>query len=68
VTDEDVQAYYQAHLAEIQKESPKDYSPAAVSGRIKTTLEGQRIDREFDSWLDETRKQNRIEYREAAFQ
>jgi len=68
ITDEDIQSYYQQHLAEIRRESPKDWSLTAVSAQIRTTLESQRIDQEFEAWLSQTRKQNRIEYKDAAFQ
>lgn len=67
VTDEEVAAYYQAHLADIRRESPKDFRLETVAEKIKTTLAGQRIDQEFEAWLTEAKKQNRIEYREAAF-
>ena len=68
VTDEDVRAYYDQHLADLKREYPKDSSFQALSTKIRNSLEGQRIDQEFEAWLDEARKRNRIEYKEAAFQ
>jgi hypothetical protein len=68
VTDAEIEDYYEKHRAEIQKESPKAFDLESVTPRIKTVLEGQRIDEQFEAWLAETKKQNRIEYKEAAFQ
>jgi hypothetical protein len=67
VTDEEIQAYYNAHLSEFKREYPKDFSLQTLSPKIKTSVEGERVDKEFDAWLDEARKRNRIEYKEAAF-
>jgi hypothetical protein len=67
VTDEEIAAYYQEHLAEIRRESPQNYTLEAVSARIRQTLESQRVDKDFDAWLTQMRHQNRIEFREAAF-
>ena len=68
VTDEEIETYYKQHLAEIKRESAKDFTLEAVSGKIKATLEGQRVDQEFEAWIVQARKQNRIEYKDAAFQ
>ena len=68
VTDEEVKAYYDQHLADLKREYPNGNSFEGLSGKIKETLEGERIDTEFESWLDEARKRHRIDYKEAAFQ
>ena len=67
VTDEDVNAYYQQHRAELQKAFPKDSSLAAVEPDIRETLNGERVNQLFEEWVEEKRKMTRIEYREAAF-
>jgi peptidyl-prolyl cis-trans isomerase SurA len=68
VTDEEVRSYYDQHLADLKRESPNANSFEAISGKIKASLEGERVDKEFEAWLDEARKRNRIDYKEAAFQ
>ncbi len=68
VTDDDVRAYYDQHLGDLKRDNPRDNSFAAMSPKIRQSLEGQQIDKEFEAWLDQARKRNRIEYREAAFQ
>lgn len=68
VTDEEVQAYYNEHLGDLKREYPNDFRFATLSPKIRTSLEGQRIDQEFEAWLEQARTRNRIEYKEAAFQ
>jgi hypothetical protein len=68
VNDDDIKAYHDEHLAELKRDYPKDFSLETLSPKIKTTIEGQRIDQAFDSWLAAVRKRTRIEFKEAAFQ
>jgi peptidyl-prolyl cis-trans isomerase SurA len=68
VTDEEIEAYYNEHLSELRREYSKDSRLETLSGKIKTSIEGTRIDQAYDSWLEQARKRNRIEYKEAAFQ
>ena len=67
VTDEDVNAYYQQHRAELQKKFPKDSSLGALEPSIREVLTGERINQFFEEWLEEQRRSVRIQYREAAF-
>jgi hypothetical protein len=68
VTDEEVRAYYDQHLADLRREYAKDFTFETLSQKIRASLEGERIDQEFETWLDQARKRNRIEYKDAAFQ
>jgi peptidyl-prolyl cis-trans isomerase SurA len=61
VTDDEVKAYYDQHPA-LQKIPFEGAAP-----QIRTTLEGERINQEFESCLDAARKGSRIEFREEAF-
>jgi len=67
ITDEDVNQYYQQHRAELLKASPANSSLEALEPKIRETLTGERINQMFEEWLRETRKNTRVEYREAAF-
>lgn len=60
VTDEEVRAWYDQH-PEVQKVAFEK-----ASAQIRGSLEGDRINRDFEAWLDEARKGTHIEYREAA--
>jgi hypothetical protein len=55
VTDDEIQAYKKQH-------------PQMADEQIRETLEGERINQEFETWLDGARKRmTRIEYRDEAF-
>jgi hypothetical protein len=68
VADEDVQNYYEKHLAELKSKYPGKNSFEALRTQIRASLEGERINDAFAAWIEDARKQARIEYREAAFQ
>jgi peptidyl-prolyl cis-trans isomerase SurA len=66
VADQDVRTYYDQHLAELKKQYPRDNSFAALESNVRTLLQNQEVDKQFDAWLDDARKSQRIEYREEA--
>ena len=68
VTDEEVRAYYDQHLADLHRQYPEDNSFEALEPKIRSLLEGQRINEAFNQWLEGARKRARIEYRQEAFQ
>jgi hypothetical protein len=39
-----------------------------LAQKIRTLLEGQRINENFNQWLEQARKRARIEYKQEAFQ
>jgi hypothetical protein len=68
VTDDDVRAYYDQHGTELRQEHPKSTGYAALAPEIRTSLEGERINRGFNEWLDQMRKSYRVEFKQAAFE
>jgi hypothetical protein len=68
VTDEDVHTYYAQHRTELRRAYPQIESLQALEAKSRWLLEGERINQDFGQWLDQVRKQTRIEYREGAFQ
>jgi hypothetical protein len=68
VSDEEVRAYYDQHLAELKRQYPRNNSFEELAPKIRASLEGERINQTFAEWLDQARKRTRIEYREVAFQ
>ena len=68
VSDEDVRAYYDQHLAELRRQYTDDSSFEALEGKLRSLLEGQRINENFTQWLEQARKRARIEYRQEALQ
>ena len=61
VTDDQVRGYYDRH-PEVRKASS-----AIAAPEIRKTLEGEQVNAQFEAWLDEARKGQRVEFREAAF-
>jgi peptidyl-prolyl cis-trans isomerase SurA len=68
ITDEDVRAYYEEHRAELQKTNPKNSTIVALEPKIREALTGEQVNKNFEDWLNQTRRRTRVEYREAAFQ
>ncbi len=68
VTDEEVKTYYQQHLAELKRQYPADNSLTALQPNIVNLLQGSQVDKQFDTWLDEKRKSQQVDYRQEAFQ
>jgi hypothetical protein len=68
VSDEDVRTYWEQHAAEFKHGSAKNASFESLEPKIRASLEGQRINQSFEQWLEESRKQNRIEYKQGAFE
>jgi hypothetical protein len=68
VTDEQVQAYYTQHLAELRRDHPKDSSFEAVAPEIRSVLQEEAVTHDFEDWLSRARQRNEIAYRQGAFQ
>lgn len=68
VTGEEVRAYYDQHLADLRAQNPANSSFEALQSKIKTMLEGNAINGNFNDWLDEERKRYRIQYLPDALQ
>ena len=68
VTDEEVRSYYDQHIAELRRQYPKDNSFEALVPQIRSSLEGEHVNQNFNEWLEQTRKSTRIEYKQEAFQ
>ncbi|HTX36984.1 MAG TPA: hypothetical protein VME43_18270 [Bryobacteraceae bacterium] len=68
ITDQQVETYYNQHLAELKREYPRENTLAALTPQIRDLLTGQEVNKEFDDWLAQARKRTQIEYRQGAFQ
>jgi peptidyl-prolyl cis-trans isomerase SurA len=68
VTDEEVKSYYDQNLDALRGKNPQAYSLQALQPKIRSTLEGDRINQSFNEWLEQQRKIYRIEYRQEAFE
>jgi hypothetical protein len=69
VTDDDIQKYYDAHLAELSQEHPdQPHTLAALKDEIEQTLVGERVNDTFYAWLAQRRKSGKIEFHEEGLQ
>jgi hypothetical protein len=68
LNDEDIRNYYDQHVAELRRQYPGNSSFEALEPKIRSILQGQRVNEEFESWLDAARKRQHVEYRQGAFE
>jgi peptidyl-prolyl cis-trans isomerase SurA len=68
VTDEQVKSYYGQHRADLERQFPQLKTYAALEPKIRESLEGGQLNKNFEDWLAEARKRDRILYRQEAFQ
>jgi peptidyl-prolyl cis-trans isomerase SurA len=68
VTDQEVSTYYDQHLTELRRQYPGDSSLPALTPKIRSTLEEERINQNFNAWLDQACKLAAIEYKQGAFE
>ena len=66
VTDEDVQAFYEEHRADLQKAHPQNNSLEAMDPKIREIIAGERVNERFEEWVQQRRRRIRIEYRDPA--
>ena len=68
VTDEETRSYYDQHLAELKQAYPQNAAFEVLAPKIRSSLEGERVNQKFVEWLELARKRAHIEYRQGAFQ
>jgi hypothetical protein len=68
VSDEDLHAYYDQHLADLKRQYPRDNTFESLEPKIRASIEGQRINEQFESWLEGARRRDRVEFRQGAFE
>lgn len=68
VSEEEVRAYYDQHLAELRGRYPGNSSFETLQSNVRSSLEGERMNQNFTEWLEQTRKRYRIEYRQGAIE
>lgn len=66
VKDEDIEQYYREHLPTLRKENPGDSSLNGLREQIRDTLVGEKVNQLFFSWLDDHRKEGKVEIVEAS--
>lgn len=67
VTDQQVHSYYEQHLAQLRKEHPANYTFAALEPEVHSIVEGEEVNKMFDEWLDQSRKEQSVDWKDEAF-
>lgn len=65
VSNEDLENYYNQHRADFSKAGESSFE--AAQPEIRTLLEGEQVNTNFNQWLAESRKRYPIEYKQEAF-
>jgi peptidyl-prolyl cis-trans isomerase SurA len=68
VTDEETRSYYDQHLEGLKRAYLQNNTFEVLAPKIRTSLEGERVNQDFVEWLEQERKRTHIEYRQGAFQ
>jgi peptidyl-prolyl cis-trans isomerase SurA len=63
IDDDQVTAYYDQHAADLKRQYPDNPTREALLSRARELLEGERINRDFEDWIEQARKNIRIEYK-----
>jgi hypothetical protein len=68
VTDDEVRSYYNQHQTDLRRQFPLIKTYEGMAPKVRESLEGERLNQNFEQWLASARKRNRIEYRQGAFE
>jgi hypothetical protein len=66
VADEDVRSYYDQHTADLSRQNPQASSYESLEPQIRKILQSERMNQNFNQWLDQARSRYRIEYKQEA--
>lgn len=63
ITDDEIDKYYQAHAGALRKQYPGK-SLDELREQIRSTMTGEAVNNQFFAWLDDQRRNNKIQFRE----
>lgn len=66
VTDDEIEKYYRNHAAALRREYPSKSSLDDLRAQIREILTNQKVNQQFFAWLDEQRKEAKIQFLEAS--
>ena len=64
IPDEQIEAYYRQHATALQREHPGHASLEEARGEIRDILTGEEVNKQFFAWLDDQRKNTKVDYLE----
>lgn len=65
VTDNEIEQYYNSHLAALRRAHPSGYSLEDLRSVIHDNLVNEKVNQRFFAWLDDQRKDAKIQFLEA---
>lgn len=65
VTDDEIEKYYREHAAALRREYPGK-SLDDLRDQIRQILTDEKVNQQFFAWLDEQRKNTKVQFREAS--
>lgn len=68
VSDEDSHKYYEKHLADLKRQYPQAATFEALEPKIRSALEGERINQNFVDWIERKRKLTNVRFLQGAFE
>ncbi|HEX3684197.1 MAG TPA: hypothetical protein VHU83_16810 [Bryobacteraceae bacterium] len=68
VTDEEIEKYYNDHAAALRRQHPGKSTLDELREEIRNIIAGEKENQEFFKWLDDQRKDAKIQYLEASLQ
>jgi len=63
VTSSDVEEYYRSHRAALERANPRGPGFEQLRPQIEETIIGDRINQQFEAWLEMRRQRTKLEYR-----
>ena len=67
VSDPQVRAYYDQHLTQLRRENPANSTFPALEQKVRGIVQGEEVNKLFEAWLDQTRKDQKVEFKAEAF-
>jgi hypothetical protein len=64
VSDQEIEQYFNSHRSEFMKSHPAARSASDVRPEVETEVLGEHANQQFEAWIDQTRKDARIQYLE----
>jgi hypothetical protein len=68
LTDQEVQDYSNAHIGALRKAHPEAKTVAELQAPARELMEGEKVNQLLNEWLEQSRKEARIEYPEKSLQ
>jgi hypothetical protein len=66
ISDDEIEKYYHEHAAALRREYPSKSSLDDLRAEIREILTNEKVNQQFFAWLDEQRKDTKVQFLEAS--